>query len=44
MKNKEYTSLNKMVQYIDKVLIYVKNINFDEFSDNEKCICNCICN
>ena len=36
MKNKEYISLNKMVQYIDKALGYVKNIDFEHFSNNEE--------
>ena len=36
MKNKEYISLNKMVQYIDKALGYVKNIDFEQFSNNEE--------
>lgn len=36
MKNKEYISLNKMIQYIDKALGYVKNIGFEQFSCNEE--------
>jgi len=36
MKNKEYTSLNKMIQYIDKALEYVKNVTFEEFSINDE--------
>jgi len=36
MKNKEYMSIKKMVEYIDKVLRYTKGYNFKEFSDNEE--------
>ena len=36
MKSKEYISLNKMIQYIDKALEYIKNIDFEHFSNNEE--------
>lgn len=36
MKNKEYTSLKKMIQYIDKALQYVENVTFEDFSKNDE--------
>lgn len=36
MKNKEYMSLKKMVDYIDKALRYTKNCDFEMFSKNEE--------
>lgn len=36
MKNKEYMSLKKMVDYIDKALKYTKDCNFQSFSNNEE--------
>ncbi len=36
MKNKEYISIKKMVEYIDKSLRYTKDCNFKEFSSNEE--------
>lgn len=36
MKNKEYISVRKMIEYIDKALRYTKDCNFEEFSDNEE--------
>lgn len=35
MKNKEYMSIRKMIEYIDKALRYTKDCNFNEFSNNE---------
>lgn len=36
MKNKEYISIKKMINYIDKALRYTQNCNFDTFSANEE--------
>ena len=36
MKNKEYVSLIKMIEYIDKALRYTKDCNFSSFSNNEE--------
>lgn len=36
MKNKEYMSLKKMIDYIDKALKYTKNCDFEKFSNNEE--------
>jgi len=36
MKDKEYMSIKKMVDYIDKALKYTKDCNFKQFSDNEE--------
>ena len=36
MKNKEYMSINKMIDYIDKALKYTKDCNFLQFSNNEE--------
>ena len=36
MKNKEYMSIRKMIEYIDKALRYTENCNFQEFSENEE--------
>lgn len=36
MKNKEYISLKKMVEYIDKALKYTEGYSFQEFSSNEE--------
>jgi len=38
MKNKEYVSLLKMIEYIDKSLRYIENYSFEEFSKDEKTI------
>lgn len=35
MRNKEYQTINKMIEYINKTERYTKNINFEEFSNNE---------
>lgn len=36
MKNKEYMSLKKMIEYIDKALRYTDGCDFQSFSDNEE--------
>ena len=36
MKNKEYMSIKKMIEYCNKVLRYTENLNFKEFSQNEE--------
>ena len=36
MKNKEYISIKKMIDYIDKALRYTENCNFESFSNNEE--------
>ena len=36
MKNKEYMSLKKMIEYIDKALIYTDGCDFQSFSSNEE--------
>lgn len=36
MKNKEYMSLKKMMEYIDKALRYTENCNFEQFTNNEE--------
>lgn len=36
MKNKEYMSLKKMIEYINKALKYTEGCNFESFSDNEE--------
>lgn len=36
MKNKEYVSIRKMIEYANKVLRYTENVNFKEFSKNEE--------
>lgn len=36
MRNKEYVSINKMIQYIDKALKYSESCTFDEFVANEE--------
>ena len=38
MQNKEYMSLVKMIEYIDKSLKYIDGYTFEEFSDDEKTI------
>ena len=35
MKNKEYMSIKKMVEYIDKALRYTEGCDFESFSENE---------
>lgn len=36
MKNKEYMSLKKMLEYINKALRYTKDCDFESFSSNEE--------
>lgn len=36
MKNKEYMSLKKMIEYIDKALRYTKRCDYESFSENEE--------
>lgn len=36
MKNKEYMSLKKMIEYINKALKYTESCDFKTFSDNEE--------
>ena len=36
MKNKEYISIKKMIEYIDKALRYTKDCDFKNFSNNEE--------
>lgn len=38
MKNKEYVSFVKMIEYIDKAIRYVNGYNFKQFCDDEKTI------
>lgn len=38
MKNKEYMSLIKMIEYIDKSIKYTKDYSFDEFCNDEKTV------
>ena len=38
MKNKEYISFIKMIEYIDKALKYTKNYNYEQFCKDEKTI------
>ncbi|MBR0351461.1 MAG: DUF86 domain-containing protein [Clostridia bacterium] len=36
MKSKEYMSIKKMIDYIDKALRYTEKCNFETFSTNEE--------
>lgn len=36
MKNKEYISVLKMIDYINKALRYTDGISFEEFKENEE--------
>lgn len=38
MKNKEYISFIKMIEYIDKALKYTKNYTYEQFYNDEKTI------
>lgn len=38
MKNKEYQSLQKMIEYINKALSYTKGYTFEEFCNDEKTV------
>ena len=36
MKNKEYISIRKMIEYIDKALRYTKDCDYEQFCENEE--------
>ena len=36
MRNKEYMSIKKMIEYIDKSLRYTKGCDFESFANNEE--------
>lgn len=38
MKNKEYISFTKMIEYVDKAIEYTKGYNFEKFSEDNKTI------
>ena len=38
MKNKEYMSLVKMIEYIDKSIKYTEGYTFEEFCDDDKTV------
>ena len=38
MKNKEYVSFIKMIEYIDKAIKYVNGYDFKKFCDDEKTV------
>lgn len=38
MKNKEYISLSKMIEYIDKAFKYTNNYSFEEFCEDDKTV------
>ena len=38
MKNKEYITFVKMIEYIDKALKYTQNYTFEQFCEDEKTI------
>ena len=38
MKNKEYVSLIKMIEYVDKAMKYTKGYTFEQFCNDEKTI------
>ncbi len=38
MKNKEYQTIIKMIEYIKRAELYTKNISFEEFSNDIKTI------
>ena len=38
MKNKEYVSFIKMIEYINKAMKYTKDYNYDQFCKDEKTI------
>ncbi len=38
MKNKEYISLQKMIEYIDKALSYTEGYTFEEFCNDNKTV------
>ncbi len=38
MKSKEYLSLQKMIEYIDKALSYTEGYTFEEFCNDSKTV------
>ena len=36
MKNKEYMSIKKMIEYINKALRYTEGCNFESFASNDE--------
>lgn len=38
MKNKEYSTLKRMIEYIDKSLKYTNDYSYEEFCEDEKTI------
>jgi len=38
MRDKEYVSLKKMIEYIDKTIVYTEGYTFPEFSADDKTI------
>lgn len=40
MKNKEYISFTKMIEYIDKAIKYTEGYSFEDFCNDEKTIDN----
>jgi len=38
MKNKEILSINKMIEYIDRAVLYIKNYSLETFSEDMKTI------
>lgn len=38
MRNKEYNSISKMIEYIDRATKYTNNLTFEDFSNDEKTI------
>ena len=36
MKSKEYVSIKKMIEYIEKAIRYTKDCDFNSFSKNEE--------
>lgn len=38
MRNNEYYTINKMIEYIDKVISYTNNYDFESFSKDNKTV------
>lgn len=38
MKNKEYISLQKMIEYSNKAVLYIKDYTFEQFSNDDKTV------
>ena len=36
MKNKEFISIEKMINYIDRAIKYTNDVNFEQFSNNQE--------